>query len=203
VPVCSTRCATIFIPSVMARICATCLAAWTVLAGVLDAAERTQTYDIAGDSATELRESLNRRRPVASDGLPHDAITVWNIRWRYTTAPSPGGCAVTSFDVSLDVVTTMPRWVDEADASSSSLVERWRTYRAALLVHEDGHKRIATEAAVAIRKVRDTAAPQPSCADVSRLIAGAASRLLDEYREKERRYDVETDHGRTQGARFP
>jgi predicted secreted Zn-dependent protease len=189
----------------MARTWASRLTVWMVLAAtmaVLDGAERTQTYEIAGVSVTELRESLNRKRPVGPDGLPHDAITVWNARWRYTTDRSPVGCTVTSFDVSLEIVTTFPRWVNEVDAPSS-LVERWRNYYAALLVHEDGHKAIATAAAAAIRSVRAAAVPQPSCAELARLIDSGARRALDEYREKERRYDAETDHGRTQGARFP
>src|SRR5262245_18068857 len=113
-------------------------AGWMVVAGfacVLGAGEKTKYYDVKGATTAELRESLNRERPVGPDRQPHDATTVWNIRWRYTTGRSGSACGVASFDVSLDVVTTVPKWVNEADAPSA-LVERWRTYYAALLAHE-------------------------------------------------------------------
>jgi predicted secreted Zn-dependent protease len=183
------------------------LATMTVVAGivisaVLEGSERTKVYEVAGSSIAQLRESLNRQRPVGPDGLPHDAITMWHIRWRYATGGPRLGCAVTSFEVFLETVTTMPKWVDEAEAPSS-VVERWRTYYAALLVHEEGHKAIATAAAAAIRRAGAAVSPESSCAELARVIDEAATRVLDEYRQKERRYDAETSHGRTQGARFP
>jgi len=181
------------------------LIVWTVLSAftwTLRGAEQTKYYEISGSSVTQLRESLNQKRPVSRDGTPHDANTAWDIRWRYTTRELPSMCAVKSFDVSVEIAMTVPKWVNEADAPSS-LVERWRNYYAALLVHEDGHKAIASAAAAAIRRLGATVSPQPSCAEVARVIDRAATSVLDDYRQKERQYDAETDHGRTQGARFP
>ena len=178
---------------------------WIALVGftwVVSGAEQTKSYEITGGSVTQLRESLNRQRPVGPDGLPHDAITVWDIRWRYATGQSPLGCSVTTFEVFLEIVLTVPKWVNEADAPAA-LVERWRSYYAALLVHEDGHKGVAATAAAAIRQAGGSVSPQSSCAEAARVVDRVATGVLDEYRQKERQYDVETDHGRTQGARFP
>jgi predicted secreted Zn-dependent protease len=38
---------------------------------------------------------------------------------------------------------------------------------------------------------------------LARAIDRVANDVLKQYREKERQYDKETQHGRTQGARFP
>lgn len=178
---------------------------WMVLGGficTLSGAEQTKTYEISGGSVKQLRESLNRERPLGRDGVPHDAVTVWDIQWRYRYRQSPLGCTLTSFDVSLEIVMTVPKWVNEADAPPS-LVEQWRNYYAALLVHEDGHKGVAAAAAAAIRRVPDAISPQSSCAELARMIDESAKGVLDECRQKQREYDAQTDHGRTQGARFP
>ena len=172
------------------------------LTSVLRGAEQIKHYDIKGGSAAELRESLNRQRPVGPDGMPHDAVTVWNIQWRYRTAPSGSGCAVTSLQVALEIVTTLPRWTNEADAPSS-LVARWREYYKALLTHEDGHKAIGIETAAAIRNAGTNVPSNSGCADMGRAIDRVANDLLKQGREKERQDDKVTAHGRTQGARFP
>ena len=183
----------------------TCLAVCLVVYGltrVVRGAERTKYYDVAGQSATELRESLNRHRSVDPDGMPHDAVTLWYARWQYRTATSGRGCAVASFEVSLEIVTTLPRWTNEA-AAPSSLVARWRSYYEALLRHEDGHKAIAKETAAAIRTAGTNVQSSSSCAELAGAIDKVANDVLKEYREKQRQYDKETQHGRTQGARFP
>jgi predicted secreted Zn-dependent protease len=183
----------------------TCLAVWLVVYGltcVVRGAEQIKYYDIAGDSTTELRESLNRQRPVGPDGVRHDAVTLWYARWQYRTATSGRGCAVASFEVSLDIVTTLPRWTNEATAPSS-LIARWRNYNAALLLHEDGHKAIAKETADAIRAAGTNVQSSSSCAELAGAIDKVANDVLKQYREKQRQYDKDTQHGRTQGARFP
>ena len=165
-------------------------------------AERTAHYEIAGTSAAELRESMNQRRPVGADGRRHDGLTSWKVRWRFHTASSESGCAVTAFEVSLDVVTTLPKWTNEAEGHSS-LVRRWHGFYTALQAHEDGHKAIATAAAGAIRDAGLQALRRPTCEEVARAVNHVAQRILDQYLQKNRRYNAETDHGRTQGARFP
>ena len=181
--------------------CATWLLV-SALTSVVQATDRTEHYEVTGLSARELRDSMNRRRPRGLDGRRHDAFTSWEIRWRYRTARSRSGCAIESFRVSLDIETTVPEWINEADAPSS-LVTRWREFHTALLVHGDGHKTIALTAAAAIRDTGTTVPSQPNCAEARRAAERAASDLLGQYLQMEREYDAETAHGLTQGARFP
>jgi predicted secreted Zn-dependent protease len=183
----------------------TAFTVWLLASGLtcaLRGADEIKYYDVAGNSATELRESLNRQRPVGPDGMPHDAVTLWYTRWQYRTTTSGSGCAVASFEVSLEIVTTLPRWTNEA-AAGSSLVARWRGYYEALVRHEDGHKAIAKETAAAIRHAGTNMPSNSSCAELARAVDRVANDVLKQNREKERQYDKETQHGRTQGARFP
>jgi predicted secreted Zn-dependent protease len=178
---------------------------WLVVYGLscmLRGEEQLKYYDITGSSATQLRESLDRQRPVGPDGMPHDAVTLWNIRWQYRTPTSADTCAVISFETSLEVVTILPRWTNEKDAESS-LVARWRDYYAKLLDHENGHKAIATATAAALRDAGTKAPSHSSCVELARSIDSVGTAILEESRQKQRQYDTETEHGRTQGARFP
>lgn len=168
------------------------------------AEERTAYYPISGNTANELREAMDRLRPTGSDGKRHDAITTWDIPWRYHVVAVEEWCAVQSIEVSLDLLTTLPKWTNEAGAPAA-LVKQWRGYLAALAKHEDGHRQLATKAAAAVRElgVHIKVPQRANCADVGRTIDAAAKALIQEYQAKERQYDEETDYGRTQGARFP
>jgi predicted secreted Zn-dependent protease len=175
---------------------------WTRPAAAREQTERTHYYAISGASPRELREAMNRKRPVDKNGKPHDAITSWFVRWRYATAGSSAGCAVKSFNVFLDITMTLPHWTNEADAAPQ-LVQRWRGYYAALLTHEEGHKAIASGAEAAIREAGAKLPAQPGCSELAKAIESVTGEILERYRQREQEYDRETDHGRTQGARFP
>lgn len=172
------------------------------LAALGQPASSVKYYEVSGRSVAELRQALDRLRPVGPDGKGHDALTTWHVRWRYRTVSTGAGCDFTSFDTSLETHTTMPKWATENDAPAA-LVQLWRDYVSALLVHEEGHKTIAEAAATAIRELRDKVSRQMSCVEMRRTIDKTANDLLEQHRAKERQYDAETSHGRTQGARFP
>ena len=177
-------------------------AAWAASAPVQELNERLNYYKIAGSSARELRDAMNAKRPVGKDGRPHDAVTSWFVRWKYTTASASPGCAVRTFNVSLDLATTLPQWTNESSAAPQ-LLQQWRSYYAALVKHEEGHKAIGTNAAAEIRDAGLKLPSEPGCGELAKAVDKMTSEILERYRQREREYDRDTDHGRTQGARFP
>jgi predicted secreted Zn-dependent protease len=194
--------------TIRARAVAAVLAAGTLAltlalsATVQEQSERLSYYKITGTSARELRDAMNAKRPVGKDARPHDAITSWFVRWRYTTTGGSPGCAVKTFTVSLDLAMTLPQWTNESDATPQ-LLEQWRSYYAALLKHEEGHKAIGRSAAVDIRDAGSRLPVEQSCSELAKAVEKMTGQMLDRYRQRERDYDRDTDHGRTQGARFP
>ena len=96
----------------------------------------------------------------------------------------------------------MPRWGNEKDGPAE-LVERWRNYLAALQTHENGHKAIAEQAATAVRDAIVSLGAELNCDVLREELRRVVNQALDQARQRERQYDAETDHGRTQGARFP
>lgn len=164
--------------------------------------DETRYYNVSGNSAAELRASLNSNRPATSDGVRHDGVTTWKIQWRFRTTSARDRCDLTSFSATEEIVETIPKWVNESGASPA-LVDQWHAFLTALVAHESGHVAIATEALDAIRNAGRGFRSQSTCADLTRLVNDAGNSLLAQYKEKDRKYDADTQHGRTQGVRFP
>jgi predicted secreted Zn-dependent protease len=166
----------------------------------------TLYYDVAGASADELRTQLDLQSEIEQG----DAYTDWQIQWRYDYARSADGCGLVSLTVSLDVTLTFPRWTPPESAAPhrpsvpvGELQEQWRAYLAALEVHEQGHEKLAAQAADEIVTALSSLPLYPSCAELERAADEAGERILEHYRQLELEYDRETEHGATQGARFP
>jgi predicted secreted Zn-dependent protease len=188
----------------LAAVLTACTLAWSLPSSAVfrEQTERTHYYAIAGGSARELRDAMNEKRPVGKDRKPHDAITSWFVRWRYTTTASSAGCAIKSFDVFLDLSMTLPQWTNES-AAAPQLVQHWRTYHSALLKHEEGHKAIGSGAAADIRDAGSKLSSEQGCGELAKAVEKMTGEILERYRQREREYDRDTVHGRTQGARFP
>lgn len=171
------------------------------LSVVVFQADQVNYYQVAGRTAADVRAAMNRVRPTGAGGGRFDAWTTWDIKWRYRYNPAPAGCAVTSFDATLTTAMTLPKWTDYA-AAPAALQRQWSASYAALLVHERGHIRIGELAVGAIRAAgpRITAS---KCSEIGALIDKKGNELLAEYKRKEVQYDVETNHGVKQGAKFP
>jgi predicted secreted Zn-dependent protease len=157
---------------------------------------RVEYYDVTGVDGGALSASLAQRGPKGFHGL-----TDWEFRYDYRVAPTPEGtCRVTGVRTSVTGRILVPRWVDEPKAPKA-LREAWSTYMDALMKHEEGH--MATGQSLTRALQSDIgAATGPDCktlrADVERLAQG----LIDGHQARDQRYDAETQHGATQGARF-
>jgi predicted secreted Zn-dependent protease len=162
---------------------------------------RVETYDVEGTTAQEIRRDLNRRGPL-SHGQRFDARTEWNVRWRFDLEPRDESCRATRPRVDLDVLVTLPRWRQPTDAPAS-LVERWQRYLRALENHEEGHAAIGASAADEIRAALAQLPPAPTCDEAERRANRAGQEIVGAHNRRDEEYDEQTDHGATQGARFP
>jgi predicted secreted Zn-dependent protease len=88
----------------------------------------------------------------------------------------------------------MPRWVPPKTASPG-LVAKWANYTHALAEHEKGH----VDFVVANYRSVAKAIKSATCGTAET----AAQAAIDPIRQHDIDYDVVTDHGATQGARFP
>ncbi len=147
-----------------------------------------QRYDVSGSTESEIRAQLDAYRPN-----DHDAYTQWSISWDWPGRGS-AACRLAEAEVSYDIIVTFPRWTPTVDAAPE-LVAKWNGYLHALALHENPH----IDNVVAHFPAIVAAINGSTC-----LAAEAAARMvLQQMRQFDSQYDHDTDHGRTQGARFP
>ena len=172
-----------------------------VPAPTLDAVETSLSYaeityyDIVGTTEAELRAQMTALGPLDpyDNNKPVDAYVAWYIYWNwdgYGTAD----CDLDTAQVWYELYLTMPNWTPPADAAPE-LVTKWEEYIRALEEHEVGH----LDNVINNYETVLTAIQAAAC-DTADAAAVAA---LDPLYEFDAAYDVETNHGATQGAVFP
>ena len=159
-------------------------------------------YDIAGQTAAELREEINRNGVLWTNGNTYDAYTGWNVKWDYRYRITDTDCSINSVATTLNVEFRLPRWVNHA-SGPSALKKKWAAYMQALRQHENGHKDIGVKAAVEIERSIAELEPAQTCDDLAETANALGGRIISEYAAAEREYDDQTNFGETQGAVFP
>jgi predicted secreted Zn-dependent protease len=167
--------------------------------GMTTTAEEVR-YEVFGTTPTELRQSMRDRGPL-EQGRRWDGYTNWRVGWTYRYAMRSGTCEITEVEVAYSSRVVLPEW-RAPSGTSVDLRRDWNRYLAALRTHEEGHVRIGADAAREIL-AGIGALTAPSCTDMSARADRLGHRTLDEFRARQRAYDAETGHGRTQGAVWP
>ncbi len=150
-------------------------------------------YAVGGTTAAQVRARLNTRAPSSPDGCRCDAFTRWRFRWSWPGYGS-ADCRLSKAVVSLHVDVVFPRWTHPS-AAAPGLAAAWARYARALARHEQGH----VDYAVAHYPAVVRAIKGGTC----RSAAAAAQAQLALIRKHDVSYDAATQHGATQGARFP
>ena len=156
-------------------------------------------YDVTGESVEEIRASL--RRDVHPDVDPYLAIHRWTPTWAFTYEEDGPSCRIVDVRIDVQSVTIMPRWTAGPD-TPAYLRASWQVFIDALDEHERGHQAIAFAAMRAIHKKLVTMRAL-GCGSMSAKANEAARAIFHDYRERNRRYDIETGHGATQGVAWP
>lgn len=154
---------------------------------------RHEPYDVTGATEADVRADINAKRPGH-----YDALAKWWITWRFTTRRDGATCAMARVDVSLTLTLVEPRLV----TTSSELAQSFADYIEKLRLHERGHADLARATAARI-DAAIAALTAPACEALSGLADAAAHRLIREGNVEQAEYDRRTDHGATQGARWP
>ena len=150
-------------------------------------------YAVGGTTPAQIRARLNARAPASPDGFHGDAFTRWSFRWRWPGS-ADGRCRVNEATVTLQIAVSFPRWT-HPKAASAAVAAAWARYARALARHEQGHVDYAlAHYPAVVRAIRHA-----TC----RTAAAAVQRQLDVISRHDVAYDAATQHGATQGARFP
>ncbi len=162
---------------------------------------RTNYYTFGGTNHTQLRAAMLAARPW-KQGFNFDARTKWDLHSTYRFHREDGQFSIAVADVRTDVVITLPFWIP-GHPVSRDLVMRWQKCLAGLCVHEQGHLVLAKAATAEVKKRLLALHGFGTLQELSAAADQTLRDTLDEFRERERKYDQVTRHGYTQGAVFP
>lgn len=157
----------------------------------LEASEAFEPYAVSGQTATQIRRSIDQNRST-----DFDAFTSWYVSWQFAD------CSGNGLAISVDITYQFPEWQRPA-AASASLVTSWDRYVDALFCHEYGHAQNGLDAANEVYAALSEIHAAGDCNEQQRRAEAAFAAILSDYQARDVQYDEETKHGATMGAVFP
>ena len=144
-----------------------------------------------------LAATINDASPFRPDGQVFHSATAWYLDWQVKPLPtSDGRCKVGDVRVALHGQMVLPRLLGGSEAQQ----RHFDAYLVRLREHELGHYEIGREAARQLEKSFYALSPARSCSELQAQAREEGARMLPKYEAMGDAYDVQTQHGRTQGA---
>ncbi len=163
--------------------------------------ERYEYYDVHGSSENDVLRELRRKGIAWENGKKYESVTSWHVKWNYGYTTGTQTCSADSFQVTVDVVFRYPKWTGTEDAPRT-LAEKWDYYMKHLVMHENGHRDMAVEAAAELSRAVSQMSPPRTCAELDQEVRTLSRTRMNKLNDDERHYDEATNHGATQGAIF-
>jgi predicted secreted Zn-dependent protease len=164
--------------------------------------EKYEYYKVCGCCEKDLQCDLNQKCICWADGKKYDSMTSWKVNWNYGYNRTPQTCTTDSYIVTVDIVFRLPKWSGTGSAPHQ-LVKKWNTYMEKLIIHENGHRDRAVEAATEMTRAVKDLPPARTCAQLDREVQTLSHERMKKLIEEQEEYDSTTNHGQTQGAVFP
>ena len=165
--------------------------------------ESVHYYDVSGATARQVRASLNREGPTSGDvGKRYDAVCRWNVSWKFQYRRGETSCAIASASTEAKITISFPQMKSD-ETTSASLVKAFASFTEKLMLHEKGHAQNAIEAARKIETGILALPPEPTCDALRTKANDLGHAFIKEANQADVEYDRLTQHGATQGARFP
>ena len=165
--------------------------------GVTTVAEPVDYYRVYGNTVAQILRQAAMCAPAVVAG--YLAYASWYFNWSFLAGRLPdGNCKLTSVAVGVHTAEVLPRWTPGPSAAGG-LAQKWTKFAGALATHEQGHLQRAVQGAQKILHDMQSMG-EVSCTTLNSSVNGVGQRDLNAITETERQYDVQTDHGATQGA---
>ncbi|MBO0902117.1 DUF922 domain-containing Zn-dependent protease [Jiella sonneratiae] len=169
------------------------VAAGLALPTVADAAsihEKTTYFAVRGATLGELDRDLNNHGPfVADTGIRHPGATEVKFDGKVTYKATPEGCAVDRTNLSLQLETTLPRWIEPKRVSPRTKLI-WETLEKDIRRHEARHSAIAKHwlkrMESAIRNLR----PERTCQSMEAMVNTVTRRYLAGHERAQIEFDT-------------
>ena len=155
-----------------------------------------ETYTVTGSTVAEIGRSLRQRSPYLGNRSVR-GLHRYGINWRFSYRDLDGRCRVDDVQVEISSTVVLPRW-SRTGAVEPELEAAWEAYLDGIRTHEEQHRQLAIQAALAIQEELSRL-DAPAC---SRELGDRANRtgreILAEYRTRNEAFDRASF-----GARWP
>jgi predicted secreted Zn-dependent protease len=154
-------------------------------------------YAVTGSSEEELRKSLLEKGPRDDSGVARFAYTDWKVTWKWKKL-ADGLIDPDSVELACVANVLLPE-LDSNATVSPELRSAWDGFIERTRKHELNHVSHVEQRAPEIYKRLRAAAWQSGGLSGKRA-SEIVSEVVADIKAMDRRYDAETDHGRTEGA---
>lgn len=179
-------------------IAAALVASGTALAAVQEEFH-PKPYAVHARPDEPLRQAINAATPITVDGQRFHGYTRWNVRWTFRWwREASGRCTITEVTTRLRVELQLP----ELQRATPNQQAEFDRYLPALKQHEQGHVQFGRDAARAVDEGISQLPAEADCATLERRANALGHRILQDHVEREKRYDLDTGNGTTQGAKL-
>jgi len=153
------------------------------------AAEKVETYVIAGKTGPELYESIGQKGPMVRDGKARAiAHTNFNLTWSRKYEPKDGVCTLVSARPNLTITYTLPKPAGQLPAPTAG---NWETFIAGIRAHEKVHGDLIRQMTKEIEAatVGMSAAGDPKCVKIRTELQKRLSEVYERYKQRSRDFD--------------
>ncbi|MFA6295919.1 MAG: DUF922 domain-containing protein [Patescibacteria group bacterium] len=157
---------------------------------------KTTYYDISGFTAEELNKQMQELGPESTSTERYYAMANYAIDW---TLPLKTGNGCTPVDAEVNIEYIMPKWINY-DEASIDMQQKWNTFYALLEKHEQNHGEIAKQEGEKFLQEIKNITNYNSCQEFDDKVYPIQEKYLIELSQLEDAYDVETNHGETEGV---
>ena len=181
-----------------------CVVPFSVDAGDIELTRKWELYQIKGWNQSDLRKAMNAKGPINTNtGKRFDARTDWKLGWKYKyDKNSKNQFKLSSHSIQITATIHFPEWANMKTGNPQTR-RLWLIYIHNLKRHEMGHVELAQRAGKALSDRLSQLGTFDSRLEIEEAVKKKAEEVTRIHQALHEDYDRRTNHGKSEGARFP
>ncbi|MGB1292107.1 MAG: DUF922 domain-containing Zn-dependent protease [Pseudoalteromonas sp.] len=160
-------------------------------------AQSHEFYNVSVSHTRNLLKNVNQASPIKHNGNKFHGYTEYNIQWRFNSkSRGRQRCILNKVKTVLTLKYTMPKLRSE----NEDVHKVWNSWYPNLEKHENGHGSLAVEAAKEIDSSLRAFSSRSGCQKINQEANELAYKIMEKLDQATKKYDLDTNHGETQGA---
>ena len=167
----------------------------------LEVSVTTEYYSVYGIIREEINESLQENGPIGESGEIVTALTKSDLQWHINFLMDEYFCHIASVKASAKITYVLPK-LEDLEYLEPELALGWNRFMSAVERHENSHRKISEASAAKMEMSLSNMRPEESCDKLKARANAIGDRIHGESIELNRKYDLDTAHGKNQGVVF-